>query len=82
MTYFRINKQVNNKFIKNLILLKCPGKDEIFKISVDSISKALRLTFNRLLLHGDIPVDWKIANVVPIFKKDSKGEKIIIDQLV
>ena len=44
-------------------------------MSVDSTSKVLSLIFNRLLLHGEIPVDWKRANVVPIFKKGSKGDK-------
>ena len=44
-------------------------------MSVHSTSKALSLIFNRSLLHGEIPVDWKSANVVPIFKKCSKGDK-------
>ena len=41
----------------------------------DSISKALRLIINRSLLHRKITGDWKSANVVPIFKKGSKGDK-------
>ena len=44
-------------------------------MSVDSTSKALSLIFNRSLLHEEIPADWKSANVVPIFKKGSKGDK-------
>ena len=44
-------------------------------MSVDSTSKALNLIFNRSVLHGKIPGDWKSANVVPIFKKGSKGDK-------
>ena len=44
-------------------------------MSVDSTSKALSLILNRSLLHGEIPIDWKSANVVPIFKKDSKGDE-------
>ena len=44
-------------------------------MAVDSISKALSLIFNRSLLHKEIPGDWKSANVSPIFKKGSKGEK-------
>ena len=60
-------------------LLKCPEPHEIsikiFKISFDSTSKALSLICNRSLLHGEIPVDWKSANVVPIFKKGFKGDK-------
>ena len=60
-------------------LSKCTGLDEInTKIvyrSVYSTSKDLSLIFNGSLLHGEIPVDWKSANVVPIFKKCSKGDK-------
>ena len=45
------------------------------KMLVDSTSKALSLTFNRSLWHWEIPADWKSENVVPIFKKGSKGDK-------
>ena len=44
-------------------------------MDVESTSKVLSLIFNRSLLHGEIPGDWKSANVVPIFKKGSKGDK-------
>ena len=50
-------------------------KCSILKIAVDSTSKASSLIFNRLLLHGEIPGNWKNVNVVPIFKKGSKGDK-------
>ena len=26
-------------------------------------------------MYGDIPVDWKSINIIPIFKKDLKGDK-------
>ena len=44
-------------------------------MSVDSISKALSLIYNRSVLYREIPPDWKSANVVPIFKKGSQSEK-------
>ena len=44
-------------------------------MAVDNISKSLSLIFNRSILHGEIPCDWKSTNVVPIFKKGSKGDK-------
>ena len=63
-------------------LLKRPGPDEIssriLNMEVDSTS----LIFNRSLSHGEMPGDWKSANVVPIFKKGSKGDQNIINQLV
>ena len=49
-------------------------------MAIDSTSKALSLMFNRSLIHGEIPNSWKSANVVHIFKKISKGDKIVIDQ--
>ena len=78
MSYFRIDEQVISKWIANLKLSNCPGPDEIspriLKRAVDSTNKALSLIFNRSLLHGKIPGDWKSANVVHIFKKCSKGD--------
>ena len=51
-------------------------------MSVESTNKALKLVFNRSLIHGEISDDWKSANVVPIFKKDSKSDTNNYDQLV
>ena len=79
MTCFRINEQVINKYITNLKLSKYPGLDKIIprilKMALQGTSKALSLIFNRSLLHGEILGDWKSANIVPIFKKGSKGDK-------
>ena len=59
-------------------LSKCPGPDEInpriLKITIDSISTALNLIFNRSLLYGEIPGGWKRANVVTLFKRGSKRD--------
>ena len=46
-------------------------------MTVDSTSKALSLIFKRLLLHGEIPGDWKSANVAAKKKKKNvlKGDK-------
>ena len=43
-------------------------------MSVDSTSKAFSLIFIRSLCR-EIPVYGKSGNVVPIFKKGSKGDK-------
>ena len=42
---------------------------------VNNTNKALNLIFNRSLLYGEINGNWKSSNVVPIFKKGSKGDK-------
>ena len=45
-------------------LLKCPGLDDTnprtLKMSVDCTRKALSLKFNKSLMYGEIPVDWKV----------------------
>ena len=79
MTFFRINEQVIRRCITNLKVSKSPAPDEIsprvFKMSADSMSKALDQIFNRSIMYGEVPADWKCANVVPIFKKCSQNNK-------
>ena len=57
---------------------KSAGPDEIYgkvlKEGSVSIAKALYLIFNRSLEFGEIPEDWKLANVVPIFKKGDRED--------
>ena len=52
-------------------LSNSPGPDEIspkiLKMAVDSTSKALSLILKRSLIHGEMPEDWRSANVVPIY---------------
>ena len=33
------------------------------------------LTFNGSLMYGEVPTDWRSANVIPIFKKGSQSDK-------
>ena len=35
----------------------------------DVVAKPLSIIFRQSWLTGDVPVDWKLANVTPIFKK-------------
>ena len=44
------------------------------KEGVDSISPALASIFNKSLQNSVVPADWKLANVVPIFKKGNKED--------
>ena len=39
----------------------------------NEISYPLRFLFNKSMIEGAVPEDWKHANVTPIFKKGSKG---------
>ena len=35
----------------------------------NSIGQALTIIFNKSLIDVEVPLDWKLANVVPVFKK-------------
>ena len=40
---------------------------------VEEISEVVAVMYNKSLTTGDIPNDWKLANVTPVFKKGSKS---------
>ena len=54
-----------------------PGPDGIsprlLQATVDVISLPVSIIYNKSLLEGAVPEDWKTANVTPIFKKGSKA---------
>ena len=66
--------------LKRLKNSSSPGPDEIsqraLKETAYEISVPLSILFNKSLRSGVVPADWKIANVIPIFKSGSKGEAI------
>lgn len=57
---------------------KAAGPDgicgRILKEGSSSIAKALYLIFNRSITYSEVPEEWKMAYVVPIYKKGSKGD--------
>ena len=61
------------RLVNNLDVHKSHGPDDIparfLKETSDSISLVLALIFNASLHQGKLPIDWKNAFVVPIFKK-------------
>ena len=46
--------------------------DCLLRETVDIIALSLRKPFNKSLQHGIIPDEWKVANVVPVYKKGRK----------
>ena len=42
--------------------------------TVEQISIPLARVFNLSLKEGLVPVDWKEANIIPLFKKGSKNK--------
>jgi len=49
------------------------GHPHLLKECASSIAKPLPNIFQDSLTQGQIPSDWKLANVCPIFKKGSKN---------
>ena len=64
------------KLIDDLPSGKAPGPDGLRKedlsVHTESISECLAVIFNYSLQTGAIPSEWKLANVVPIFKKGDR----------
>ena len=62
----------------NLEASKATGPDElpakILKETAEVIAPLLTELFNKSLRLGCLPEDWKLANIVPVFKKDNKEQ--------
>ncbi|KAJ7402700.1 hypothetical protein BTVI_83974 [Pitangus sulphuratus] len=46
----------------------------ILKELADVIAKPLLMIFERSWKSGEVPADWELANVVPVFRKDKKQD--------
>ena len=70
-------QQVKEK-IKNLRAESAAGPDgigaRILKETIHQVSVPLQIIFNRSIRENSIPADWKIADVVPIYRKGEKGD--------
>lgn len=62
--------------LKQLDVNKASGPDGIparlLKETANEIAPSLTQLFNKSLKHGVLPDDWKLANIVPVFKKGKK----------
>ena len=60
----------------NLDTNKATGPDDIpprlLKETAHQIAPSLCSLFNRSLNSGSLPEDWKLANIIPVFKKGDK----------
>ena len=70
-------RQIKHKILK-LKEHSAGGPDnisaKILKTAVHEIAQPLQLIFNESLRTGQVPLDWKKAEVVPIFKKGTRGD--------
>ena len=68
---------VANK-INNMKENKSPGVDgiapKILKETVEQICTPLAHVFNMSRQEGIVPLEWKEANIIPLFKKRSKKQ--------
>ena len=59
---------------------KSPGVDgispKILKETVEQISSPLAHVFNMSLQEGIVPLEWKEANISPLFKKGSRNKSV------
>ncbi|GAB0179592.1 mitochondrial enolase superfamily member 1 [Grus japonensis] len=46
----------------------------VLRVLADVIARPLSIIFQQSWESGEVPVDWKLANVVPIFKKGKKED--------
>ena len=78
MSYIQVDRNRVLEYLSKLKDGKSPGPDDIYprllKAAPEQISYALVQIFQKSIDSGEIPDDWKQANVVPIFKKGSKGD--------
>ena len=76
---FDIDFNVNDvyKYLQNLDPNKAPGPDQIhgkvLKNCANSLALPLQILFRTSYYTCKIPVDWKLAHVVPVYKKGSKN---------
>ena len=70
---------VANK-INNMKENKSPGVDgiapKILKETVEQICTPLAHVFNMSLQEGIVPLEWKGANIIPLFKKGSRNKSV------
>ena len=73
-----ISAAVVSTYLKKIKPNKAAGPDEVYARILhearEQLAQPLSIIFDRSFLHCEIPADWKRANVVPIFKKGSKGK--------
>ena len=73
-----ISLSLIRKHLRALKITKAAGPDEIHARVLNEteaeIALPLFLIFKRSLHYAEIPMDWKAANIVPIFKGGSKQE--------
>ena len=68
------------KLLQQLIPHKATGPDEVssqlLRETSHQIAPALTLLFHASIDQGSVPVEWKMANIMPLFKKGDRGSPV------
>ena len=77
MLDFNIHHSTVHKILANINSNKAQGPDKVhgkvLKTCAVSLAYPLSIIFNTCFETGQLPLEWKTANIVPIFKKGSKS---------
>ncbi|KGL80459.1 RNA-directed DNA polymerase from mobile element jockey, partial [Tinamus guttatus] len=72
----RVEEDWVREHLRKLDIHKSMGSDEmhprVLRELADAIAKPLSIIFERSWRMGEVPEDWKKANVMPVFKKGKK----------
>jgi Reverse transcriptase (RNA-dependent DNA polymerase)/Endonuclease-reverse transcriptase len=78
LTDIQIDEAAVSKKIKDLKATSSPGPDGIGSLLIktlqDQITAPLTTIFRTSVRSGDVPEDWRMANVTPIYKKGAKTD--------
>ena len=73
---------IQEETVRDLLLQldchKSMGPDEIhprvLRVLAEVLTEPLSIIYQRSLLMGEVPEDWRLANVTPIYKKGCKDD--------
>ena len=80
MGQLEVTPEVVANKINNMKGNKSPGVNgiapKILKETVEQISTPLAHVFNMSLQEGIVPLEWKEANIIPLYKKGSRNKSV------
>ena len=78
LSEIKFTKEKVAREIRLLKKNKAPGEDGLgstfIKELEEEIAEPLTILFEKSIKEGVVPVDWKVASIVPVFKKGVKND--------